>query len=222
MVKDNAVIKKIYQKRFNALELKRRLALWKILCSDFLQKFVPLDSIVLDIGAGYCEFINNIKASSKFAVDLNPDSFDFANDKVKIIKDNSTQLSFFLDSSVDIVFMSNFLEHLSSKEDVLNTLRAVFRVLKPNGKIMILQPNIRYSFDEYWDFFDHNIPLSEKSVAEALSLVGYKIEKVIARFLPYKTKKKAVRFPYLLKLYLRIPVFWQLFGKQMFVVASKP
>src|SRR2546425_1038832 len=35
---------------------------------------------------------------------------------------------------------------------------------------LVLQPNIRYAFKVYWDFFDHNLPLSHASMLEALAL----------------------------------------------------
>ena len=40
------------------------------------------------------------------------------------------------------------------------------------GTLLILQPNIRFLADEYWDFVDHQLPLSDRSVVEALELLG--------------------------------------------------
>ena len=45
--------------------------------------------------------------------------------------------------SGDVVFMSNFLEHLQSKQLVLDTFHEAYRTLKSGGKIIVLQPNIR-------------------------------------------------------------------------------
>jgi hypothetical protein len=52
--------KKMYRQRFKD---KRdvKVFVWKILCRDFFQKFIEEDDCLLEIGAGYCEFINNIK-----------------------------------------------------------------------------------------------------------------------------------------------------------------
>ena len=45
--------------------------------------------------------------------------------------------------------------------------------------------------------------------------------RVIARFLPYTTKSVLPQWPWLVKLYLRLPLAWWLLGKQSLVVAKK-
>ena len=54
--------------------------LWKVLCADFFQRFIPQDAIVIDLAAGYCEFINNISCARKIAIDLNPETRNRAAD----------------------------------------------------------------------------------------------------------------------------------------------
>lgn len=213
---------KLYQGRFTGSERSSKNELWRILCRDFFQKFIPPDSTVLDVGAGYCEFINNIDCKKKFATDLNPDTSQFANPDVEIIRLPSTDLSIFQKNSLDRVFVSNLLEHLKSKDDVMKTLEEVFRVLKPGGQFLILQPNIRYLYKEYWDFFDHYTPLSDKSLAEALQIVGFSLKKIIPKFLPYTVKSKLPKNLLLVKLYLRFPLAWRILGKQLFALAQKP
>ena len=84
----------------------------------------------------------------------------------------------------------------------------------------MLQPNIRYVGNDYWMFFDHITPLDEHSLAEAMQLAGFTIESIIPRFLPYTTKSRLPRALWLVKLYLRVPLLWRLFGKQTLVVAT--
>ena len=215
-------IDRLYYGRFSEAERVRKNEIWKVLCRDFFQKFIPRDSVVLDVGAGFCEFINNIVCSKKYAVDLNSDISKFAHAGVIVFNTASTDLSFTAAGSIDIVFMSNFLEHLMSKEDILKTLLEVFRVLKPSGKAIILQPNIRYLCGEYWDFFDHRIPLSDRSVVEVLQIAGFRIKCVLPKFLPYTTKGKLPHNPFLVKAYLKMPFVWKFLGKQMFILAEKP
>jgi len=214
-------VETLYKQRFNRNELHRKNAIWKILCKNFFQKYISKDSSVLDIGAGYCEFINNIQCSTKYAVDLNKDSAVFASSDVKFFVSPSTDLSCIEDNSINIVFMSNFLEHLKTKEEIIQTLRESFRVLNGEGKIMILQPNIRYLYKEYWDFFDHYTPLSDKSLSEALEMAGFRIEEILPKFLPYTTKSKIPQHPFLVKMYLKFPLLWQILGKQTFVIGRK-
>ena len=53
--------KDFYRFRFTEKENATRKMVWKVLCKDFFQKYVKKSSTLMDIGAGYCEFINNIK-----------------------------------------------------------------------------------------------------------------------------------------------------------------
>ena len=58
-------LKRLYENRFHN-ESQKRNSLWKVLCKNFFQHFISEDDIVLDIAAGGCEFINNIKAKKKY------------------------------------------------------------------------------------------------------------------------------------------------------------
>lgn len=93
--------------------------------------------------------------------------------------------------------------------------------MQVGGAVLILQPNIRYVYKQYWDFFDHHTPLSDKSVAEALKMAGFKIDKIYPKFLPYTTKSRLPKSNLLVKLYLRVPLVWQIMGKQAFVLGRK-
>lgn len=217
----NERINELYDKRFQNEERKRRNALWKILCSAFFQKYIPPESCLLDVGAGFCEFINNISCKTKYAIDLNPKMPTYANPNIQTIIGRLTDLTHKFSEFFDVIFMSNFLEHLLSKDEVLQTISEAFQLQKINGRILILQPNIRYLGGEYWDFFDHHIPLSERSLIEALRLSGYKIDLVIPKFLPYTTLSRYPKNPQIVKVYLTMPILWKIFGKQSFIIGKK-
>lgn len=212
----------IFENMFSEKLLQERMALWRVLCGDFFQRYIDVGDTVLDLGAGFCEFINNIQCKKKIAVDLNDHTKKFAGPDVEVLTGRSTQLSRLLDGrSIDTVFTSNFLEHMRDKEELKDTLLEVKKVLKPRGNFIILQPNIRYAYKVYWDFIDHNIALSHKSLAELISHIGFDIIELKPKFLPWTTKSRIPKHPFMVKLYLKLPLLQFIMGKQMFVYSKK-
>ena len=214
-------LEKLYRHRFDEQDLPAKKAVWKVLCEHFFSSYVRPQDVVVDVGAGYCEFINQIKARRRIAVDLNARVSEFAAPGVEWLQESCTELGSIADNSVDVVFMSNFLEHLPSKQVVLDTLATTRRILRQGGLAIILQPNIRLLPGKYWDYFDHHTPLTDKSLVEAVTMLDMQPVRVIARFLPYTTKSVLPQWPWLVKLYLRLPLAWWLLGKQSLVVAKK-
>jgi SAM-dependent methyltransferase len=209
----------IYARRFG-LDLEFRKAMWKVLCRRFFQKYVPRQSRVVEIGAGYCEFINNIEAARKTAVDINPAVKEHAASDVEVVLAPGGRMTGVGDDSADVVFASNFFEHLL-RDEIVATLREVHRVLARGGRFLILQPNIRFCASDYWMFFDHITPIDDRALVEAMELNGFETVEVIDRFLPYTTKRRFPRVTLLLEVYLRAPLVWRFFGQQSFIVARK-
>lgn len=215
-------LRRQYARRFSPDELANKVTLWQVLCESFFQQYVPRDGTVLDLGAGSCEFINAIDASHKIAVDLNPDTKEFADPGVDVVLSSSCDLSSIPDRSVDTVFTSNFFEHLLSRADLMATLAEAHRVLVEDGRIVVLMPNIRYLPGAFWDYLDHTLPLTDRSLSEALELSDFQLERVVPRFLPYTVKNRAMPpRPLFVRSYLRFPPAWRLLGKQLLVVARK-
>ena len=218
----NESLTRLYENRFSEAFLEKKNLLWKIVCGRFLQQFVSAEKgVILGVGAGFCHFINNIRGAGKHALDLNPENSRYASADVRFHAGASTDLSGLPQNSFDCVFTSNLLEHLSGKEAVLKTFREFYGVLKPSGTVLLLGPNIKYAYREYWDYFDHQVPLSEKSVCEGLRLAGFEITQVIPRFLPFSTQSVPTVNPFFLEIYLRVPWLRVLFGKQFFIAAKK-
>jgi len=214
-------IKGLYYLRFDTKERKIKNELWKVLCNSFLQGYIDKESTVLDLGAGFCEFINNIDCKNKLAVDIDPEIRRFAADGVHTFITSCLDMRDIKDNSVDVAFSSELFEHLKNTDELLSGLLEVRRVLKDKGKLIILCPNIRYLSDRYWDFIDHRLPLSHLGMQEALLLNNYKVLKVIPRFLPYTTKSLLPKSSIILKIYLKLPIIWRFFGKQMLIIAEK-
>ncbi len=215
------MIDKIYQARFDPATLAAKRELWNVLVEQFLQRYVPTDAMVADIGGGYCEFINAVRCRKKYVIDLNPDVKSYADPDVEIIMSDASEISALPDASLDVAFASNFFEHLPSKGVLFEVLAEIRRVLKTGGKLLIIQPNIKYAYREYWDFIDHHLPLTENSLEEALIATGYRVDECIPRFLPFSVNSSPSRSTKLLGLYLKLPPAWKLFGKQTFMVGIK-
>lgn len=211
-----------YVHRFSDRQMRDKQIVWQVLTKNFLQTYVPPTGSVLDLGAGFCEFINNIQASTKLAVDLNPETKRFAASDVKVLQTSSTDLSMIPSGTIDSVFTSNFFEHLSSTQELLQTLRECSRVMSDGGNIIILMPNIRNLPGAYWDYLDHKLPLTHLSLCEALELSGFTPVRVEPRFLPYTVKNSLLPVtPTAVKIYLRAKLAWRILGKQMLVIARR-
>lgn len=179
-------VKSIYSRRFNS-DIEFRKKIWSLLCAEFFQKFVPVESTILEVGAGYCEFINNIHANRKIALDINPDVRKHAEPNVEVLEFESDNIQGLSDSSVDIVFVSNLFEHLTH-DSIVNTIQEIKRVLRPGGKFISLHPNIRFCSRDYWMFFDHITPIDDRALLEVLEINNFHVLINIPRFLPYTTK----------------------------------
>jgi len=217
-----AELAQLYGDRFSAEELAAKRMLWETLCRSFFDRYIEPSDTVLDLAAGSCEFINSCRAGRKIVVDLNPDVADYAVDAEVVIAP-SDNMAAVATGSVDVVFTSNFFEHLPDKRALLRTLAECRRVLRPGGRLLVLMPNLRYVGQRYWDYFDHHLPLTHVSLVEALRLAGYEPEEVIPRFLPYTVKDSPVKVrPVLVRLYLAMRPAWRVLGKQMFLAARTP
>lgn len=217
---------KIYTSRFTEGEELSRKVTWEVLCEKFLPRYIKNTDVVLDIGAGDGHFIKNINAKRKIAVDLSAHAEKLREFGIEVLKIPATKITQHFTEKVDVVFMSNFLEHLPHKGTVIEVLEQAKAVLRPGGKVIIFQPNIRFIGAAYWDYIDHQIALTEYSLVEALEVSGFEVKELIPQLLPYTAKSKMGKLiskcptRLVVSLYLSLPILWKIFGKQTFVVAE--
>ena len=214
-------LRKIYHRRFGQTAAYRH-RVWQVLTGSFFNRWIAPDAAVLDLGCGYGEFINNIRAGRKWAMDLNPDASRHLGTDVTFLEQDCSLEWQLPKDTLDVVFTSNFFEHLPDKAHLKLTLRQVHRCLKPGGKLIAMGPNIKYLPGQYWDFFDHHTVLTEVSLGEALEIEGFLLKQVTPRFLPY-TLVNAPEYPLLLlRCYLALPWLWWVKGRQFLVIAIRP
>jgi SAM-dependent methyltransferase len=195
---------------------KKREVLWAALCDHYFSKFIRPDYHVLDLGAGYANFINNVRCAIRTAVDVWPLMAGYAAAGVVARVGSVTDLSFLPDASVDLAFASNLFEHLA-KDDFAKTLAQLRQKLKPDGTLIILQPNYRRAYKEYFDDYTHISVFSDVSLCDFLAAHGFQVLECRAGFLPLSVKSRLPVYRVLIRLYLASP--WKPGAKQMLVRA---
>jgi SAM-dependent methyltransferase len=209
----------VYERRFPVAEQAQKERVWPELVR-FLSRWIDPAAPVLDVACDRGYFISNVHAAERWATDLRDVRADLPAD-VRFVQANGLELEAVLPrASFGTIFMSNYLEHLPDSDAVIEQLRVARRLLRPGGRVIVLQPNIRLVGGAYWDFIDHKVALTEKSLVEAGELVGLKPIEVITRFLPYSTKGRLPVSATLVRAYLAFRPAWWLMGKQTLYVAE--
>lgn len=175
---------------------------------------------ILDPAAGMCEFINAIPANNKYAVDMSETVKDWSDKSVETIIGDIFEVDLG-ERKFDGVFMSNFLEHLGSVENVTKLFFKLKKHLNPDGTICIMGPNFKYCYKDYFDCSDHNLILTHMSVEEILYACGYDIVKSYPKFLPFSFRGKLPPSKLGVSIYLKCKFLWPILGKQ-FLITAKP
>jgi 2-polyprenyl-3-methyl-5-hydroxy-6-metoxy-1,4-benzoquinol methylase len=220
-VKTSDLARLVYEDRFSDSEARRKDEIWGEIAS-YLQRYVGADAVVMDVACDRGHFIRHISAREKWASDVRDVSAFLPQDVSFIQSDGVTLTDHVPSGHFDAVFMSNYLEHLDSGERVIEQFRTVRALLRAGGRVIVLQPNIRLVGDAYWDFIDHKVALTEKSLTEAAELAGFRTRTLIRRFLPYTTKSRFPQHPRIVRAYLSFPPAWRLLGKQTLYVGESP
>ena len=135
---------RLYEYRFAKVDQTKRLGVWKEI-STFIFNLMGKPQVILDPAAGRCEFISSIDAKEKWVVDCTEYAKAYLPTGAKFILGDIRTLQF-PSNHFDGVFVSNFLEHLGSQEEIASFLEKMFLAVKPGGKIAIMGPNFRYCF----------------------------------------------------------------------------
>ena len=127
--------RRIYKRRFDLLT-DYRLRVWERLCRSFFQAMIPPNAFVLDLGCGYGQFINRIQAEKKYGMDLNPTALTYLDSDVSFLQQDCSTEWDLPDNHLDIVFTSNFFEHLLSRSQLHGCIDQAATHLKPGGAVI--------------------------------------------------------------------------------------
>ena len=195
-----------------------RKKVWRAII-NYLEKYIGESSdSVVDIGCGYGDFINNVNAKNKYAIDLNPSAAGYLEKSVKFYSTKVTDLSCIKDSSIDIAFSSNLLEHLTDDE-LVEAASEFWRILKPDGLFITMQPNFYYAYREYFDDFTHKKVFSHESLKDFFQANHFKMLAMEKKFLPFSLKSRLPKTYFLTRMYLGS--FYRPSAKQMLGVFQK-
>jgi SAM-dependent methyltransferase len=194
----------------------RREVLWHTLYVQYFSRLIAKNDCVLELGAGYGHFINQVIARRRIALDKWDEFANYLRPGVESRVGDVADLSFLAASSVNFAFASNLFEHMT-QEDFASVLRQLKRVLVPAGTLNILQPNYYYAYREYFDDYTHRSVYTHTSICDFLEAHNYAVIECRPRFLPLTVKSRLPIAPFLIRLYLASP--WKAMGKQMLIRA---
>jgi SAM-dependent methyltransferase len=196
-----------------------RTLVWSVI-AEHLSSLVPTAGSVLEIGAGYCDWINHVRAQRRVAVDAWPEFAKFAAPGVvPLVMDVAAGLPTLGASQFDLVLASNVLEHFEP-DTTAAIVRDVHALLRPGGRFIAIQPNFRYAWKQYFDDYTHRSVFTDVSLPALMRAGGFDIERVEGRFLPYSMQRSRVRpRTWLVRAYLRSPI--KPMAGQMLVIARR-
>jgi SAM-dependent methyltransferase len=195
-----------------------RDTVWQEVSRYLQDREIAETATILELGAGYCHFINHIRGRSRHALDLSPELPKRIAPGVVPHVGSCTSLETFGGNSVDVVFASNLFEHLT-REELGRTLSEIHRVLSHDGRLIVVQPNFRYCAAQYFDDYTHLQVFTHVGLTDLLTAAGFHVTRVEPRFLPFSMKSRLPRWRFLVRLYLHSP--YKPFGAQMLIVAHK-
>ena len=133
-------------------------------------------------GNGYLLLPLKYKACEVYGVETNPKSVNVCNELGLKVFRGTLEEAKFPDEFFDTVVMSQILEHLSSPKA---SLREIFRILKPGGKVFIYCPNagsyLRKLFGKYWHGWYipfHFYAFTQQTTKKLAESVGFKVEDI--------------------------------------------
>jgi SAM-dependent methyltransferase len=194
----------------------RRAEVWRHV-AGYLQRWIPADATTLELAAGYCDLSNALHNTHRIAADHSSTVEHHAAAGVETMIADARNMSRIDSRSIDVVLASNLVEHFVY-EDLDPFFAECRRMLKPDGRLVLIQPNYRFCASTYFDDYTHRSVHSHVSLPDHLRNAGFSIKHLEPRFLPFSMQSR-LSFGYrLVALYLKLP--YRPFAGQMLVIAS--
>lgn len=207
-----------------------RDVVWRVI-ADYLRPYSRPTDHVVEIGAGYCHWINAVVAARRVAIDswagfpayaapgVETRVMDVTPRSIETDAANRGGLAALGTGQFDTALASNLLEHFAP-DAAAALVGDVATLLKPRGRFILVQPNFRYAYRHYFDDYTHRSIFTDVSLANLLRAHGFAIERAEPRFLPYSMRE--TRWPiaaWLVRAYLQSPI--RPLAGQMLIVGRK-
>jgi 2-polyprenyl-3-methyl-5-hydroxy-6-metoxy-1,4-benzoquinol methylase len=133
---------------------------------NLISKFTPNNQLtLLDFGAG--DFVLteqlNEKLVTTYGVDI--DDLDMRTGKTK-----------FGDETFDVVLLMSIIEHLTDPSNLMNETK---RILKKDGILIMVTPNWKYSYKNFYDDLTHIKPYTPSSLSFTLQMFDFQVRAVM-------------------------------------------
>ena len=199
----------------------RRKIVWEEICRYLNRHYIGRDAAVLELGCGYGDFIGNISAAQKTAIerDENYKPYIEAYGGIDIrFGDSIKELKKIESNKYNVVFCSNYFEHFTIGA-VQRQLNMIARILTQDGKLIVLQPNFSLCCEHYFDDWTHKTAFSDISFSDLLSDSGFfRVDKCIKGFMPFSIKSRLPVIRAIVRAYLWSGV--KPFAAQFLIIAS--
>lgn len=174
---------------------------------NLMRKFVPIEGkTVLDVGCGIGTYVKRFQDFSDDVYGIDVDvprvemGAEFASGLAVAVGEHLP----FRDASVDVVMLNEVIEHVTDDRD---TMREVYRILRPGGSVVIYAPNRLYFFETHGVYVGNkyifgNIPfvnwlpnpLRHRLVPHARAYTAGGI-RAITKGLPFQAVEKSYVYP---------------------------
>lgn len=144
------------------------------LCHYLVSHFnIKTGSVMVDVGCGRGEFMHGFKQAG-----LDVRGLDIVRFEGKSLEGLNVQNADFehepfpyKDASIDLVFSKSVIEHLNNPA---NFIKECKRILKPNGRIVIMTPDWQSQRYIFYNDYTHLQPYTELGLARALEAYGFR------------------------------------------------
>jgi 2-polyprenyl-3-methyl-5-hydroxy-6-metoxy-1,4-benzoquinol methylase len=130
-------------------KMKKATKIW----ADNFREMLSGQEIVLDIGCSTGHFINLVKDKTKksYGYDLNRREVDFCKNVLNLDVSDQPLQDRFEEGTFDYITMIYVLEHIAEPKEFLESVKAL---LKPEGKLVILVPNVQDALVNLYDILE--------------------------------------------------------------------